>query len=709
MTNLEITQKINSKYDTLKSVLAGKFFVWVDTWLYTMHGIELEEYLKGVDRVRNIIPGMRGEVKEIEVKKEKRSKRTVYNILTSMMAQVNNPNIDYLARTIELNDEKFEKALEVFLKHSWKHSKSDMEIRSGWLNALLFGEKIYRTSWMNTDTYIGPKAESVSSLHFLPSADWRNNIQDCSYILTEKYLTREELKINYKLSDEKIDELPVINDEKAKIFADPFLATKNLYSAKIEHQVVSELDNMCLNIGLNIESISNSPGIYRIVEYWSKEDEIYVKSVGDIILEKSDFINSNYPFSAYKMNEDLYSFRGIGDIEQSVRTAKLEDDILNLKINEIESTITSYFMYDTNVINGKPSFTENMVEGVAVKAGKSLRDLIIRIPKNENHVELSQLEQSTTQSVWSLAGSTPFLNGTQSSSVETTAKESLARIQAATRILDNKVKAAQRFVFSEIAKLWLDDLSDNIKSEDTKKNIIPFGLDIADKLFCIISDVKVIDKGNYLIYNYKGKSFYKVKSNKYDFNKLLNTSTDLENTINGLDTTDPSVVLGLQVSDILPSDNKVIDKDTGIEIKGAKDGKWEDFYNKIIEKTKYKMASVIVPEELQYINYTIDISATTGIDINRLIERDELRQIMAVVSSIQQPDILLAIMKKVIGSYGVDIDELKMNTENKQETNNYQNGFNANNTAKASQSAETNIQGLNNVGNPLFNTNPTGQ
>ena len=658
--NKELAKLVRRDVDEALSRYASWYILAQEAYL-EFHGVGVKQFTQGdsfyyietVDESGNIVQ------KKIYDRPVKL--RIAYSAVNAGMAQVNRTVPDFLVDCDDYVLKDLAKSTCKLVQSEWVRGRVQKEVDMAWWNAFLFGEMVFRTYVDENERIrhdmegnpIDPekdeefskvnRAKMVNSFEFLPSPEWRGNIQDVPFLGIRTFKTAEEIARIYH------EEFKDAQDVKEKArgtgltaynILDPFSMIRKLYTAKVDPETRDLMGSMLSD--MNSSALGDLPeDLIEVNEYFRKDIDARVVMIGyDYIVEAEYMDDDFYPIVAHKTNVDALTARGLGDVMQALPLTKTVDDLFDLKMKNLALQLSSVLLYNEDYFQQTPSFGPGTALGVKLRPGDNLEtNVIAQVSKYGQNFEITKEQKDFESKIFVLMGINEFLAGTPSTSTETTAREAMIRNAAATANLDYKMRRVEAEVYTEIANHFVAYIAEYFDVD----YVFSLMEDGDNGYFMYLGDVEVESKENYRLYKYKGKKFWEPLIGKMLLDQALNSfgapeSMAVDNILNVADS--PSLDgMTPPLDQESPEENSVPE---------GMDGRWSDFINKFSDLTGGKIKGIVTRGDLNTVVFKFGIRAVQGIMINRVIKQQQLMQLIPFVAQLKLPKATLGILKALL-------------------------------------------------------------
>lgn len=624
------------------------------------HGINAKQFISGdsyyyVDTVDEKGATVQKKIYDRPVKL-----RVAYSAVVAGLAQVNRGSPDFLVETNDYALKDIADTVGNLIESEWQRSKMQQQVDMAWWNAFLFGEMIFRTYYdeevavkhdadgkeYEENVYRGMRARMVNSFEFLPSPEWKNDIQECPWVGFRTFKTPEEILKLYPNDFKNIEEVMACMSDASGIseykVLDPYSLIRKIYDVKLDPETRDLMQGMLHDMGTHLGG-EDKETLIEVNEYFRKDIDARVVMVGYNKIVEADYMEEcHYPVVAHKSNLDVLTARGIGDVMQALPLTKTADDLFDLKMKNLALQLSSILIYNNSYFQQTPSFSPGVAMGVDLKPGDSLDNTMMQVSKYGQNFEITAEQKNFESKIFLMMGLNDFLVGVAASS-NSTAKEAMIRNSASAANLDYKLRRVEQDVFTEIAQQWVLGIGKYYDAD------FVFTLsDGADtKFYLYLGDVEVKEKDDYVLYKYKGKKFWEPKIGKSIVEQALNSfQTEGDTLGNALETELDLAMASVPGTGEVPP---VLEPEESMEgVPENVDGRWSDFVTRLSELTDGRITGVVTRADLNLLSFKFRIRASDGINMNRTLKKQELMQLIPFVAQLNQPEMTVGIVKTLL-------------------------------------------------------------
>jgi hypothetical protein len=742
--NEELAKLIRRDIDEALALYNPKFMLWNECFL-EFHGINAKQFYQGDNFYFIETQDSQNRTVQKKIYDRPVKLRVAYSAVNTGMAQVNRSVPDFMSFCDDFAIKDLDKMVTNLVSAEWERSKAQLQIDLAWWNAFLFGEMIFRNYYVeerrdknevtgvedeekvwtlteNKKIYEGVKLKMVNSFEFIPSPEWKNDIQEAPWLSFRTFKTAEEILRLYPDDFKSLEEVQEANTENGGLseykVLDPYALVRKVYETKVDPETRELMSGMLRDMGTDTLGVLPD-NLVEVNEYFRKDIDARIVMVGHHKIVEAEHMDDDfYPVVAHKTNMDALTPRGIGDVEQALPLTKTVDDMFDLKMKNLALQLASVLVYNTAYFQQTPSFGPGTAMGVRLRPGDSFDNVMAQVNKYSQNFEITKEQKDFEAKIFVLMGLNEYLAGTPQAATNATAREAVIRNSAATANLDYKMKRVENDVYTEIANQWAVYISEYYDA-----NFV-FSLAQAGetKYFLFLGDVEVDDENeDYVTYKYKGKKFWEPKIGQNVLDNALDSFSEATPQESDLSIGNPAgeLSLGGMPPGPGPEMNPIPETEAVPE---NVVGKWTDFVMKVAELTEGKIVGIVTRAELKTLAFKFRIRATQGILMNRNIKKQELIQLIPFVAQLQNAQATYGMIKSLVELFQLPSEYFNLSEEQLQQSQQAMGGAgqqggpqNAQTTAEgqteianqAKQAPESTISFQNLPGNP--SPNPSGQ
>lgn len=682
----ELRNLIRTQIDDALATYLYKFALWNECYL-EFHGVTLKQYLSGDESYTIQQVEQNGQMSQKIIYDRALKLKVPYTAIRASLSQISRTVPDFIGETDNFSLQGVVDTFAKLIKREWKRSKTPLEIDAAFWSFILFDEMIFRTFYSEEKRdrhekiysmddkeekvelikdkliYRGVKTKAINPFEFIPSPDWRTDIQDCSWVGIRKFRTPEEAMSLYPdiLKEDKYKTITgYYSSSSEKKILDPYANIREVYKAKIDPETQDVIGTMLQD--MNTSTSWTTRELVEQIEYFNKALDCRVVMMGDIIVEAEYMEDDFYPIVAHKGTRDNFTARGISAVEQILPLAQAADGIFDMKVKNLVLQLSSTIIYNTKYFPETPSFQPGTALGVELAPGEHLDgDVMNQMSKYSQNFEISREQKDLEQKIYGGMGINEMMAGMPATGSDNTAKESMIRQSASTANLDYEIRTIENEVFTEIANQWGKYI---IKSYE---NDFVFSLisDSETKYFMYLGDVTVEEKEDYSVYRYKNFKFWQPKRDTdHMIQKIIEDMINDRSEGESIEGESPEFLGTEMKTDMQTAEEVAVDQEEVPE--GDYVGTWEDFVQRIIDESGGKIQAVLTRGELQALSIKFSIVATQGVLMNKEIRRTQLGQIAPYIAQLG-PAGVAPLIRALVKAFDYSLQEIAPELVTKQD------------------------------------------